>query len=163
MIRRGYCSITVASHGGTWPIRFVSKNYTYSWKNFANKFCLVIHVSSPTVILLWKFFHHINQTRPKQGATKLLRRGGCFAFSQRHHWRGSIFSACGGVCRDQVVGFWKSNPVHGLSVNMGRRCRVGGKGQGSLTVGSNHLESWAQRYHSWLLACPKRKSLTQRK
>ena len=39
----GYCSITVINRGGTWLIRFVSKNYTHSWKNFANKFRLVLH------------------------------------------------------------------------------------------------------------------------
>ena len=41
MIRSGYCSITVANYGGTWLIRFVSKSYTYPWKSFANKLCLV--------------------------------------------------------------------------------------------------------------------------
>jgi len=43
MIRRGYCSITVAIHDGTWLIRFVSKSYTHPWKGFANKFRLVLH------------------------------------------------------------------------------------------------------------------------
>ena len=43
MFRRSYCSITVANHDGTWLIRFVSKNYTHLWKDFANKLCLVLY------------------------------------------------------------------------------------------------------------------------
>ena len=43
MIRCSYCSITVSNHGGTWLIRFVSKNYTHPWKSFANKFRLVLY------------------------------------------------------------------------------------------------------------------------
>ena len=29
MIMGGYCSITAANHGGTWLIKFGSKNYTH--------------------------------------------------------------------------------------------------------------------------------------
>ena len=43
MIKSGYCSTTVANYGGTWLIRFVSKNYIHLWKIFKNKFRLVLH------------------------------------------------------------------------------------------------------------------------
>ena len=62
MIRRGYCSITVVNYDGTWLIRFVSKNYTHPWKNFANKFCLVLYVY---ICLFVKKFSWNIQTRPK--------------------------------------------------------------------------------------------------
>ena len=43
MVRRGYCSITIANHDETWLIRFDSKSYTHPWKDFANKLRLVLH------------------------------------------------------------------------------------------------------------------------
>ena len=64
-------------------------------------------------------------------------------------WRGGAFpgaimaqfSVCGSTAVAvaaarclQLVGFWKI-PVHGLSIKMGHRCRVGGKGKPDLTVG----------------------------
>ena len=39
----GYCSITVANHRLITVIRFVVKNYTHPWKDFANKIRLVLH------------------------------------------------------------------------------------------------------------------------
>ena len=43
MIKLSYCSIIVDNYGGTWLIRFVSKNYAHPWKFFANKLRLVLH------------------------------------------------------------------------------------------------------------------------
>ena len=42
-LENGYCSITVANPQLITVIRFVSKSYTHPWKNFANKFRLVLH------------------------------------------------------------------------------------------------------------------------
>ena len=53
MIRRDYCSINVANHDGTWLIRFVPKNYTHTWKGFANKLRLILHAC---IRLFVKFF-----------------------------------------------------------------------------------------------------------
>jgi len=39
----GYCSITVVNHRLITIIRFIVKNYTHPWKDFANKFRLVLH------------------------------------------------------------------------------------------------------------------------
>ena len=44
-IRGWYCSITVANHQLITAIRFVSKIYTRSWKNFTNRLYLVLHAS----------------------------------------------------------------------------------------------------------------------
>ena len=109
------------------PLNLSRKVTPIREKILTNKFCLVLSVSAPTFILLWKNFHHSNQTRPKQGATKLLRRGGCFAFSQRHHWRGSIFSACGGCVSWSSRGLLKIQPSswalrkYGPSMSSGRQ------------------------------------------
>ena len=39
----GYCSITVANHQLITVIRFITKNYTYSWKDFTIRFYLTLH------------------------------------------------------------------------------------------------------------------------
>ena len=39
----GYCSITVANHQLITIIRFVAKNYTHLWKDFANRLHLAYH------------------------------------------------------------------------------------------------------------------------
>ena len=62
IIRSGYCSITVANHGRTWLIRFVSKNYTHSWNFFTNKVRLVFYVC---ICLFVKKNQDGNQTRQK--------------------------------------------------------------------------------------------------
>ena len=42
----GYCSITVANHPLIIVIRFVAKNYIRPWRDFANRFHLVLHAES---------------------------------------------------------------------------------------------------------------------
>ena len=38
-----YCSITLANHQLITVIRFIAKSYTHLWKNFTNRFHLVLH------------------------------------------------------------------------------------------------------------------------
>jgi len=59
MIKRGYCSITVANYDGTWLIRFISKSYIHPQKDFANKFHLVLHAC------ICLFVKKISPTHPK--------------------------------------------------------------------------------------------------
>jgi len=56
-----YCSITVAKYDETWVIRFVSKNYTYPWKGFANRLHLVLHADVCLFVQTW-FDRYPNMT-----------------------------------------------------------------------------------------------------
>ena len=60
MIKRRYCSITVANYDGTWLIIFISKSYIHPQKFFVNTFYLVLH---ECICLFWKKFHAPIQTR----------------------------------------------------------------------------------------------------
>ena len=50
-LENDYYSITVANHILITIIRFISKSYTHMWKDFANKFCLVLHTC---ICFFWK-------------------------------------------------------------------------------------------------------------
>ena len=63
MIKRGYCSIIVANYDGTWLIRFISKSYIHSQKDFTNKLYLVLHAY---IHLFVKKIHDVNQTWPQR-------------------------------------------------------------------------------------------------